>query len=108
MIYVIIIILIGLAFYFYNAKRTKEKMEAGEKQILAHLGKIMSEKPGYFKNYWDNLDTQVVAFSLDWEIAGESEETIWNINLSSTQKKQPFIWVHPPEEDEEDIIAHVG
>jgi hypothetical protein len=74
----------------------------GEEEVLRLYAETLEKDPDYFSHYWENPATQVVAFGLGWEVAGSSEDAIWDFKLSLYQQEQPFCWVHPPEPDDDE------
>jgi len=76
----------------------------GEKELLRIYNETLDKDPDHFKHYWEETVTQVVAFGLGWEVAGPSEDYIWNFMLTLDRQQQSFCWVHPPEPDEEDFF----
>jgi|GEM_PF-3532166 len=86
-------------------------MSLAEKKLLEHFTQTKINDPDHFKHYWANPQTQVVAFSFDWEIAGQSKEEIRDTKLSQDQGSQVFFWIHPPQViviDEENCVDCVS
>jgi len=74
----------------------------GEEELLKLYAETLDKDPEHFNHYWKDTETQVVAFGLGWEVAGPSEDYIFNFMLSPGQQQQPFCWVLPLEPGDED------